>query len=105
MKEDPIQNLDGIDVLGKRKDGGVDLVIIISSELEDTDNHRSLFMQKLQNYVNEMRSVEFISEFGETNLRIIAKVSVEPNAGIMELFQKSKIYLETLNIDFIYESV
>ena len=105
MKEDPIKNLNEIDVLGKRKNGGVDLVIIISSELEDTDDHHSLFIQKLQNYVNEMRSIEFISEFGETNLRIIAKVSVEPNAGVLELFQKAKIYLETLNIDFIYESV
>ena len=105
MKEDPIQNLDEIDVLGKRKDGGVDLVIIVSSELQDTEHHRNLFMNKLQNYINEVKSDEFITEYGENNLRIITKLSVEPNKEILELFHKAKILLETLNIGFKYENV
>jgi hypothetical protein len=34
--EPPIQNLDAIDVLGKRVDGGVDLAITCSGPLDDS---------------------------------------------------------------------
>ena len=42
---DPIQALDSIDVLGRRKGGGADLVIIVSSFLDDIPEHEQLLRQ------------------------------------------------------------
>lgn len=57
--EHPIQSLDSIDILGHRKDGGVDLVIVVSAFLDDTPEHEYLLKQKIQNYVDGIFSDEF----------------------------------------------
>lgn len=103
--ETPIQDLTGIDVLGKRKGGGVDMVIIVSSKLDDEDEQRMLFMQKLHNYVSESRSDEFLTEFGEGSYRIIGKLAERPDGSFIELLDKASSLLENLGIEFKYEYV
>lgn len=102
-QEDPIQNLEQFDILGKRRDGGVDMVIVVSSTLHDSEEHRMLFMKKLENYVNASRSEEFEAEFGAGPYRIIARLSDEPDDSLLELFEKARLLLEDLEIDFKYE--
>ena len=63
MSESPIQNLDRIDMLGRREDGGVDLVIVVSGPLENTANHLERIEVKVRNYIREIGSPQFLESF------------------------------------------
>lgn len=62
--EPPIQNLDSVDIVGKRCDGGVDLTIVVSSDLDDTQEHRDLLGGKLNTYLAVIADEDFQAEFG-----------------------------------------
>lgn len=62
--EPPIQNLDRIDVVGKRNDGGVDLVIVASAPLDGSPTTLAHLERKIRNYITEIGSSQFRSEFG-----------------------------------------
>ena len=59
----PIPNLAVIDIVGKRRDGGVDLVIIIASPL--SADARSIFRlsRKLDGYLQEINSDTWRQEY------------------------------------------
>lgn len=81
--EPPIQNLDALDVIAKRKDGGLDLFIVVSSRLLDTEEHRSLLYNKLNTYLSTIELEEFQAEFARPKaIRILVSPSVAPDAGV-----------------------
>jgi hypothetical protein len=63
MIELPIQNPGQIDILGRRTDGGVDLVIVVSGPLENTADHLEQVEAKVQNYICEITSPNFLEQF------------------------------------------
>jgi hypothetical protein len=62
--DQPIQNLDQIDIVGKRNDGGVDLIIVVSAPLLDSKEHKNLLQEKIEMYAREIRAPQFRSELG-----------------------------------------
>lgn len=55
----PIQNLDKLDIVGERNDGGVDLVIVVSGPLDGSSSTLALLERKIRNYIAELSSSEF----------------------------------------------
>jgi len=49
--EPPIQNLETIDLLGRRKDGGVDLIIVVSGPLQNEADHLGRPEWKIAAYI------------------------------------------------------
>src|SRR4249919_728784 len=45
---DPIQNVDRFDIVGKRNDGGVDLIVVVSAPLLDGERHKHLLQSKVE---------------------------------------------------------
>ena len=104
---DPIQALDSIDVLGRRKGGGADLVIIVSSFLDDSPEHEHLLKQKIQNYVDAILSDEFQNDFGNianNPYSIILKCTVEPHPNMTSLIQVIAQYLSGYDIKLTLET-
>ena len=62
--EPPIQNLDTFDIVGQRKDGGVDAVVVCSGPLDDSAETLSRLNQKVRNYLREISSENFRTHFG-----------------------------------------
>ena len=60
----PIQNLDSLDIVGKRRDGGVDLVIVVSQLLDGSDETMSLIRHKVRTYLDVTRNKEFQRDVG-----------------------------------------
>jgi hypothetical protein len=60
----PIQELDSIDITGKRSDGGVDLVIIASQPIDDSPQTLESIRQKVQTYLAVIGVEEFQAEMG-----------------------------------------
>jgi hypothetical protein len=60
----PIQNLDSVDITGKRKDGGVDLVIAVSQPLDDSTDTLDRIRRKVCYYLDVIELEEFQVEMG-----------------------------------------
>ena len=60
----PIQNLDSIDLAGKRHDGGVDLVIVASQPLDDGPETLESIRHKVRTYLAVIGLEEFQAEMG-----------------------------------------
>lgn len=73
VTELPIQNLDRIDLMGRRKDGGVDLVIVVSGPLLDIAAHLHGVGRKIAAYIHAISTPEFAEEFprGDAPRRIL----------------------------------
>jgi hypothetical protein len=54
----PIQNLDKLDIVGERTDGGVDLVIVVSGPLDGSSSTLMLLERKIRNYIAALSTSE-----------------------------------------------
>lgn len=55
MTHPPIENLEAFDVVGVRKDGGIDLVVVCSGPLDPSSETLSALRTKIANYLYEIR--------------------------------------------------
>lgn len=61
----PIQDLDSLDIVGKRRDGGVDLVIAVSQPLDGSANTLDAIRRKIGYYLDVIDEPEFQREIGD----------------------------------------
>jgi hypothetical protein len=99
--EDPIQNLDSIDIVGQRvEDGGVDLVIVVSGALTDSERHQGLLLEKLEHYLRQINSPGFRADLGDPSpdrIRIIIDCARDPAPVIRQLLQNAVPWAEENN--------
>ena len=60
----PIQDLETVDITGKRRDGGVDLVIVASQPLDDAPDTLGSIRRKVAYYLDVIDLAEFQAEMG-----------------------------------------
>lgn len=63
MNEPPIQNVDSIDIVGRRKDGDIELFIVASGPLDPSPQTQQLLLDKIQSYLEQLNSQAFQAEF------------------------------------------
>jgi hypothetical protein len=91
--EPPIQDVEAIDVVGSRRDGGVDLVIVTSSHLEGSSETQKLLLAKIESYLAQINGHEFEAEFGTPSperIRIIVNCVDEPSESIRDLVERCR---------------
>lgn len=89
----PIQNLQSVDILGKRHDGGIDLVIVASSHLDGSASTQKLLLEKLDSYFAYLTSAEFACEFGppeQKRVTVIVRSYDQPDPVIVELLKSCR---------------
>jgi hypothetical protein len=84
----PIQELDSIDITGKRLDGGVDLVIVGSQPIDNSPETLDSIRQKVQTYLTVIVMDEFQDEMGrlpreKITIVIACKHPIHPDALIV----------------------
>jgi hypothetical protein len=65
--ESPIHDPDVIDLVGVRVDGGLDLAIVCSGPLDESDDTLRRLHQKIVAYLREIQSEPFRERFGASN--------------------------------------
>src|SRR5262245_51541888 len=60
----PIQDLEGVDLTGKRKGGGVDLLIVVSQPLDDAADTLERIRRKVAYYLDVIDLPAFQDEMG-----------------------------------------
>lgn len=63
-RESPVGDPDQLDIVAKRKDGGVDLFLVLGGPLDSSKGTRVLFARKFRGYCQFVMSAEFEEEFG-----------------------------------------
>lgn len=104
MNEAPIQDLDFIDIVGNRKDGGIDLCIVISGFLDNSEEHEGLLRQKIQNYVNTVFSERWQQEHAGKSVTILLKATETPHQDIVDLISAIKDHLLGFNVNLRLEN-
>jgi hypothetical protein len=61
--EPPIQDVTVFDILGERKDGGIDAAIVVATPLDGSPETLRILAQKIRNYVTELSSADFLAEY------------------------------------------
>lgn len=85
-----IYNVNNIDILGERKDGIIELFIISTGGLDESEETQTALLDKIENYLGYINSKEFKKDFGEVDkykIWIILQLNKAPNPVINELFK------------------
>ena len=96
----PIQNLDSIDIVGRRHDGGVDCVIVASGPLTNDPDILLLLRSKVEAYLGHINSQKFRDEFNnplpeKTAIVVVSTVSVDP--AVVEFVERMEPWVEDNN--------
>jgi hypothetical protein len=86
-----VSNPSRIDLIGTRPDGGLDLLLVCNSPLDDSEPTRNALARKLRNYCLFVMSDEFAQEFetpSEERVRIVLSVTVPPSRPIRALLER-----------------
>ena len=87
----PVGDPESIDLIGKRKDGGVDVLVVVAHALDLSDKTREVLTAKLRNCCKYIVSAEFESEFGvpsEDKVNLIIRSDWEVPNEYIELMGK-----------------
>jgi hypothetical protein len=98
-----IYDVDKLDIMAERKDGGVELYIVSTGPLDDSQNTQTLLLDKIQNYLSYINSDEFKKEFPnitKDKTWIILKMKEEPSLLIKELCEKVALWVQDNGANF-----
>ena len=73
--EASVQNMGTFDVVGVRKDGGIDLVVSCAGPLDSSPDTLWRLGQKVRNYLREVRSDSFRAKYGTGTVQILVSCS------------------------------
>lgn len=88
----PIQNIDQVDLVAKRRDGGVDLFIIPNAPLDGSAETQQLLLDKIASYLEQLNTEAFQTEFGHPApelIKIVVLCTVPPDPVIIELVERA----------------
>lgn len=100
MSSPPIQDIEIVDIVGKRNDGGVDLFIVTSSRLDASPETQQLLLDKIQSYLEQLNTDGFQTEFNDPtpeNTRIVLLCDERPDTAIEELVTQAMPWVEDNN--------
>jgi hypothetical protein len=61
----PFSDVDTIDIVGTRVQGGLDLVISVKCPIDASSKSLTLLKNKITNYINGARSPAFLAHYGQ----------------------------------------
>ena len=99
-----IFDVNSIDLIAKKKDGGVDLFIISSGEIDASDETQKLLLNKVERYLGYIQSEEFKKEFSDSEAKeitIIFELEEKPPAPLLELCKKIIPWAEENGAQFL----
>lgn len=69
-----------VDIMGKRIDGGVDLVIVLEKTIDDLPEEQSQLLEKIENYMAYASGREFADEFPGVSIKdVTIQLSIPGN--------------------------
>ena len=92
-----------LDIVGKRNDGGIDLVIVAKGEIDSSAKTQNLLLDKVENYLGYILSKEFKKDFpgiDPKKAKIVLKTDREISKPIKMLCERIKEWTEKSGVQF-----
>lgn len=101
---EPIQNVDKTDIIGQRKDGGVDLIVVVSGPIDGSELILSTLRCKVRNYIRELLSSKFLGEYpgardGRNRIIVMSEHFIDPRA--LALIDELKLEAEQAGANLV----
>lgn len=99
-----IYDVNEVDLMAKRKDGGIDMFIISTGGIDESAETQKLLLDKVDRYLGYISSMEFIKEFPDVEkdkVQIIFEIEENPPELILELCRKIVPWTEDNGASFI----
>lgn len=99
-----IYNVNQIDIMAERKDGGLDLFIISSDTIDASPETQKLLLDKVDKYLGYINSDEFLREFPnitKDKISIIFELEKRPPELLLELCTKIVPWTSDNGVRFI----
>lgn len=103
----PIANLDAIDVVGVRQDGGLDLVISCSGPLDCSAETLKALCTKITNYLREIREAQSPTLFERYNcvssasVRIIISCAYTMHQDVLQIIDRMKQIASSMGVELL----
>lgn len=110
MKDSPISNLNVFDVVGVRKDGGLDLVISCSGDLDSSPSTVRSIEEKVGNYFREIfeaKNPTLLERYGcdiGSPIRIIVSCPFRIHPAAMSVVERMKSEASARGIDLVLQT-
>ena len=101
-----IYDVNAIDIIGERNDGGIDLFIISSGKFEDSVEQQTLLLDKIENYLVYLNSNDFKKDFPKAssdNKYIKLKVRERPSDATMKWLKEIAAWIQSNGAKFSIE--
>lgn len=107
-KDHPIPLIGKLDVLANFPDGRRDLGIVIASPLDESQYSQTRLLNKIQNYVQYLKSPEYESEFGKPAPNLVSlTVKIHPDSSelVFELLGKCASWVNGAGASLLVERI
>lgn len=101
-----VYDVNSIDIIGERNDGGIDLFIISSGKFEDSVKQQTLLLDKIENYLVYLGGTEFKKDFpnvSSENIYIKLKVYEKPSDVTMKWLSEVATWIQSNGVKFSVE--
>lgn len=91
-----VENPQHIDILGSRKDGGADLVMVSPGPLDESPEGQALLLDKVETYLKYIRTPSFRKQCPAAtpqNTHVVLLMREEPSPLMQELLQKVSVWV------------
>ena len=98
-----VYDVNAIDIIGERNDGGIDLFIISSGKLEDSVEQQTLLLDKIENYLVYLSGTEFTKDFPNVStekIYIKLKVCERPSDMTMKWLSEVATWIQSNGVKF-----
>jgi hypothetical protein len=100
----PIQNPQGIDLVGKRRDGGVDMGIVASGPLDDTPELLQVIRQKVELYLSVTARGDFQADMGhptpeKISIILVCSHAIHPKAAAVIDECRKQVQARGMNLE------
>ncbi len=92
-----------IDIIGERKDGGIELYVISAGAFDDSSEQQTLLLDKIENYLAYINSNQFGEDFpsiSKDNKWIILELDEKPSQLFMNLCEKINDWIKENDVNF-----
>ncbi|WP_026490536.1 DUF6572 domain-containing protein [Butyrivibrio sp. XBB1001] len=94
-----------IDIIGKRSDGGLDLVIVMDKMIDDSPEDQEILLDKIENYMGYVGGAEFKKEFPSVvkdNVNIKLIMPCQPSEGFVLWLKKIDSWVKDNGMNFVF---
>lgn len=91
-----VENPQHIDILGARKDGGADLVMVSPGPLDESPEGQALLLDKVETYLKYIHTPDFRRQCPSAtpdNTHVVLLMREEPSLLMQELLQKVSVWV------------